>query len=203
MMMSVSHLPNAWHETTQLKRTHTECDFLRFVVVVVYSENLGSILCARYTVCEPVSTQIFRYPPDRATKQEHIFNFPSICTVAIWHSAHCTRSIRTKTANFMLLRTIPLCEILCSPDTFVRNCIDSVTTIRARINCTQREKCSLCLKTHQRRISFAHAMLVVVHSKAWRVNTKKWQQFRYSWYCLNKARRPTVSQATRRSVAFT
>lgn len=63
---------------------------------------------------------------------------------------------KAKTLNFVLLRTRWPCDFSCTPDTFVRNSIDSVTTIRARINCTQREKYSMCLKTEQRRISFAH-----------------------------------------------
>lgn len=79
------------------------------------------------------------------------------CALFLATTVVCIRvDLRAKTLNFVLLRTRWPCDFSCTPDTFVRNSIDSVTTIRARINCTQREKYSMCLKTEQRRISFAH-----------------------------------------------
>lgn len=69
---------------------------------------------------------------DEPTKQENLYHFPSY---------HCaSKRSEAKTLNFMLLRTRQPFDFFWIPSICVRNSIDSVTTIRARINCTQREK---------------------------------------------------------------
>lgn len=85
----------------------------------------------------------------KQTKQEYFRFFLATNHNAPPHTVHVWHTTKTGN-NFVLLRTMYACRICCSPDTFVRNSIDSVTTIRARINCTQREKSfdvPVCLKT--------------------------------------------------------
>lgn len=119
---------------------------------------------AVYCMCKPYTDS-----PDETTKQEKTFDFPSTPLYYTpyeqkqWISCYCARF---GCAGFYV-RLIRLSVI-----------VDSVTTIRARINCTQREKCSMCLKTMQRRISFAHPC-PLLFKRPWH-NIQKWQQFRYS-----------------------
>ena len=104
--------------------------------------NADSFFCVYFLLQEIVAAGKCTDSP-RDIRNRNTFDFPSpiVCVMHIHHHIRFdSLTNETPWTDFMLLRIMHACHICCSPDTFVRNSIDSVTTIRARIHCTQREK---------------------------------------------------------------
>lgn len=116
--------------------------------------NADSFFCVYFLLQQTVAAgKCFPAPHQTGILSIFLARIACVYDVHIHHHARFdSLTNETPWTDFTLLRSMHACYICCSPDTFVRNSIDSVTTIRARINCTQREKSfdvprlSACLK---------------------------------------------------------